>query len=85
MVQMLASPPPCPAPPRIPSSPLEARVRQSLHDSPYRQLQNVRCHCSDGAVRLIGTLPSFFMKQMAQETVRRIAGVNQIENQVHVV
>lgn len=63
---------------------LEARVQQSLRGSPYRHLQSVRCHCEDGTVLLLGILPTFFLKQMAQETIKRIVGVTEINNQVEV-
>ncbi|WP_425571295.1 BON domain-containing protein [Novipirellula rosea] len=86
MIQTLPSPRPYPTGVhRSLSNPLELRVRRSLCNSSYRQLQYVRCHCKDGVVLLMGTVPSYFIKQMAQETVRRIAGVTQIDNQVEVV
>ncbi len=70
---------------RKPANPLELRVRQSLCNSPYRHLQEVRCHCGGGVVVLTGILPSFFLKQMAQETVKRFIGVMEIDNRVEVI
>lgn len=64
---------------------LETRIRSQFCSSPYRHLQFVRCDCQGGIVLLTGILPSFFMKQMAQESIRHIAGVREINNQVEVV
>ncbi len=83
MLQVLPAPRTRPA--RIQRSvanPLETRVRRSLCSSPYGQLRIVRCRCEAGAVQLLGTLPSFFLKQMAQETAKRIVGAMKIDNQV---
>lgn len=70
---------------RAPSNSLETCIRKRFCSSPYHHLQLVRCHCQGGVVLLTGVLPSFFMKQMAQESIRHIAGVMKIDNQVEVI
>lgn len=70
---------------RMPADPLETRLRLSLCRSSYGHLRMVDCYCQGGAVLLLGQLPSFFLKQMAQETIRLISGVTGIDNQVAVV
>ena len=60
------------------------QVQGALNSSPYLSRKQVVIEASDGNVRLQGTVGSFFQKQMAQELVRRVDGVQQIENQLRV-
>ena len=39
----------------------------------------------DGTMVLTGRLPSFYLKQLLQETVRHVAGVQRIQNDIDVV
>lgn len=59
----------------------EARLRQTSH----RSIQQVRCEFSDGVLTLFGQLPSFYQKQLAQEAVVDLEGVQQVLNQIEVV
>ena len=63
---------------------LSTQVQLALSDSPLFSLRRVHVEIAEGLVRLQGTVRSFYQKQMAQETVRRIDGVEQIENQLQV-
>ena len=60
-----------------------AEVR--LHGNGYRVLKNIACDYRDGVLTLRGRLPSYYLKQVAQETVARIAGVQRIDNQIEVL
>jgi len=53
-----------------------------LRSSPHRVLQSLTCVFSSGQLHLKGTVPSYYMKQMAQETIRSVEGVEQIVNRV---
>lgn len=64
---------------------LETFISQTFRASPYRDLQSLRYHCQGGTVLLTGVLPSFFLKQMAQESIRHVAGVVEIDNRVEVI
>ncbi len=55
-----------------------------LSNSPYISRRHVQVETSEGNVRLEGTVSSFFQKQMAQEIVRRVDGVESVENQLKV-
>ena len=44
----------------------------------------MRFEAAEGRVVLRGIVKSYFHKQMAQEIVRRVEGVGQIENQLEV-
>lgn len=59
-------------------------VSAALSDSPYLAKRQLRFETEQGRVVLRGVVNSFYQKQMAQETLRRLAGVNHIENQLEV-
>ena len=65
------------APPR-----LETEVLQCLRSSGYRCLANVLCRCHHGHVTLIGRVPTYHMKQLAQECARRADGVEKVDNRL---
>ena len=60
-------------------------AEKQLHDNPYHVLKNVRCASEGGTLVLRGSLPSYFLKQMAQETVASVPGVTQIVNLIEVI
>ncbi|HEX6962087.1 MAG TPA: BON domain-containing protein [Lacipirellula sp.] len=59
-------------------------VHGALSRSPYIAGHDVRVEESAGVVRLKGAVRSFFHKQMAQEVIRRVDGVERIENLLQV-
>jgi len=66
------------------TNPLHEQVRSALDQSPYICQNQVQVETSSGRVRLEGTVGTFFQKQMAQELVRRIDGVERVVNQLQV-
>jgi osmotically-inducible protein OsmY len=66
------------------AGPLFDQVQGALSSSPYLSSREVQVETSNGHVRLQGTVGTFFQKQMAQELVRRIDGVQMIENRLQV-
>ncbi len=60
-------------------------AKDRLRNSPYASLRTLSCDLEGGGLVLRGRLPSFHHKQLAQETVRRLAGVRQIINATEVV
>jgi osmotically-inducible protein OsmY len=67
------------------SAPLFERIHESLTTNPYvPSRRQVRVEAADGHVVLKGSVRSFFEKQMAQEAVRRIDGVEMIDNLLEV-
>ncbi|MEM9656830.1 MAG: BON domain-containing protein [Planctomycetota bacterium] len=63
---------------------LLAQVHGALSTSPYVTPGEFSVEASDGIVRLEGAVGSFFQKQMAQELIRRLDGVERIENRLQV-
>lgn len=60
------------------------QVNGALSRSPYVVARDVRIEAEEGVVRLEGAVRSFFHKQMAQELIRRVDGVQRIENRLQV-
>lgn len=59
-------------------------VHGALLRSPYVGAHDLRVEAVAGVVRLEGAVRSFFHKQMAQELIRRVDGVERIENRLQV-
>lgn len=60
-------------------------IRDRLCQSPYRSLRNIQCACSaEGNVELAGCVENFYLKQLAQESIRTISGVERISNRIRV-
>jgi osmotically-inducible protein OsmY len=57
----------------------------ALRQSPYRLLRCIRCDLHDGVLTLRGFVDSYYLKQTAQEVVRRVPGVELIANRIEVV
>ncbi|MGQ0636817.1 MAG: BON domain-containing protein [Planctomycetaceae bacterium] len=63
---------------------LQQHVRQALRASGYRVLASLECRVWNGVVVLQGSVPTFHLKQVAQNAARRLPGVRQIHNDVRV-
>ena len=59
-------------------------ARERLQHSCYPQLRQVTCHFHEGALILHGQLPSYYLKQLAQEAVMELGGVEEIINRIAV-
>ena len=69
-----------------PTSLLEQKARRMLLGNPHLPA-NYRLDVREagGGLRLSGKVDSYFHKQMAQESLRDLPGVNQIENLLEVL
>jgi hypothetical protein len=65
-------------------TPLADRAQSAISSSPYLAGRQVWLETSDGRIVLQGVVGTFFQKQMAQEALRRVDGVRQIENNLEV-
>jgi hypothetical protein len=59
-------------------------ARRRLWRSPYQAMKNVLCEYRCGVLFLRGRLPSYYFKQIAQETVANIEGIVQVINAIEV-
>src|SRR5262245_36893001 len=55
-----------------------------LRGNPYLALKNVSCEYHEGVLTLRGCLPSYYLKQMAQAAVSRVAAGARIVHQIEV-
>jgi osmotically-inducible protein OsmY len=63
---------------------LRDKVSHALLRDPYLARRDLRFESEQGKVKLTGIVHSYYQKQMAQELVRRVDGVSQIENALEV-
>src|SRR5437867_4481465 len=61
------------------------RAENRLRANAYLALKNISCDFQDGVLTLRGCLPSYYLKQVAQEVVATTDGVKRIENQIEVL
>ena len=59
-------------------------AEQRLQGSAYHGVHHVQCYFQDGMLILRGRVASYHHKQMAQEAIRNLHGVNEILNRVEV-
>jgi osmotically-inducible protein OsmY len=59
-------------------------VNQVLRDTGYAPLRCIHCDVADGVVELTGSVPSFYVKQLAQTAVLRLGQIRGIKNQLRV-
>ncbi|HIM29635.1 MAG: BON domain-containing protein [Pirellulaceae bacterium] len=63
---------------------LEQRVDLAISGSPYLNGRKLRFETEDKKVVLKGKVGTYFQKQMAQEALRTLDGVELIDNQLEV-
>lgn len=64
---------------------LEASIHQQLRQSGRLSLRSIQCFCDQNGCTLTGQLPTFFLKQNAQEIAFRVEGVGKIFNRIEVI
>jgi osmotically-inducible protein OsmY len=58
------------------------RARERLQQSPYHGVRSVSCAFDGGVLCLRGRLSCFYHKQLAQEAVVHLPGVERVINEV---
>ncbi len=63
---------------------MELRAAVILHSHPYLQRYSgkVQCCFRDDCLYVTGQMPSYYLKQLAQESLRELPGVARIENRI---
>ena len=64
--------------------PLDDRVLTALERNPYVARRSLRFETNAGRVTLRGVVNTYFQKQMAQEALRHVDGVDEIANELEV-
>lgn len=62
----------------------EEKVSSALRQNPHLQTRNLRFEASEGRVTLRGQVNSWYQKQMAQESLLRLDGIDRVENHLEV-
>ena len=65
-----------------PAEAIAEAAQASLRRSSYGALAAVSCQCESGVLCLRGRVATYYLKQLAQESVRRVHGVVQIVNDI---
>ena len=63
---------------------VQAEAQSQLRKSGYHELHLVSCDFHEGVLTLRGRVSSFYLKQVAQELIRRLDGAEEINNRVEV-
>jgi osmotically-inducible protein OsmY len=63
---------------------LSERVSRALRHDPCLARRNLRFESLEGKIKLTGVVQSYYQKQMAQEVIRRVDGVERVENDLEV-
>ena len=64
---------------------VQAEAQSRLRKSGYHELCLVSCDFHEGVLTLRGCVSSFYLKQVAQELIRRLDGVEEVNNRLEVV
>jgi osmotically-inducible protein OsmY len=64
---------------------VQAEAHSRLRNSGYHALRLVSCDFHEGVLTLRGQVPSFYLKQVAQELIRRLDGAEEINNRLEVI
>jgi hypothetical protein len=74
------------APSPDPQASLQAVAERALRSGPYPALKRLSCDYRGGVLVLRGCLPTYYLKQMAQEVVAPLVqGVGRLDNRIQVV
>jgi len=63
---------------------LNRKIAAALGRCSYIRNSSLRLDVCSGRVVLSGDVPSYFLKQMAQESLRSVEGVEEIQNELEV-
>jgi hypothetical protein len=73
------------AAPKNPKNIMKELAEICFRKNPYPALRTVSCDFHHGVLILRGCLPTYYLKQLAQEAVAHLNGVDRIENLIQVV
>jgi osmotically-inducible protein OsmY len=68
-----------------PANTVDDLAERRLRGSSFLALRNVCCEYHEGVLTLRGCLPTYYLKQIAQEVVAEVEGVRLISNRIEVV
>lgn len=63
---------------------MHAAATEVLSKSTYGPLRRLTCRVDDGVVEISGTVPNFYLKQLAQAAMQRIQPSGRVQNLIEV-
>ena len=76
---------------KIPTSPrrhdplaIQTAIQEALRLAGYGELRCVEVECDGDAVTLSGRVPTYYLKQLAQNVILNVPGVEHVRNELHV-
>lgn len=63
---------------------MEVQIRQALLSTGYAQLRQIQFRLRNSTVTLTGVVESFYMKQLAQECIKKVIGNHRVANRLEV-
>ncbi|TWU14883.1 BON domain protein [Symmachiella macrocystis] len=63
---------------------IEESVLETLRTTSVSFGESIACRCRDGRLVMTGTLPLYYLKQLAQESAGQVEGVHVVINQIQV-
>jgi osmotically-inducible protein OsmY len=69
---------------RVQDRSIRENVNRVLRETGYAPLRCITCEVTNGVVELSGSVPSFYVKQLAQAAVLRLKQIRGIENRLRV-
>jgi hypothetical protein len=70
---------------RTPICAVQAEALARLRTAPFFPIRKTTCSFAHGVLTLHGEVENYFQKQVAQELVRTIDGIQQVVNNIEVV
>jgi len=64
---------------------LADRIAHALHATGYSELRNIEVSVDGPIVRIVGRVPSYYLKQIAQATALAVPEIHQVQNRLEVV
>ena len=66
-------------------SPTPVHVAERVfRESPYPALRKLKCRFDDGQLVILGNVPTFYLKQLAQTVVQQMKLAERVDNRVSV-
>jgi osmotically-inducible protein OsmY len=61
---------------------MQDTIEKQLAATGYTALRRIECRVDDGVVELVGKVPSYYLKQVAQAAVLRLVDIREVRNRL---
>jgi hypothetical protein len=78
MSHLTPSNPPAESAPPLDDQEIQQAAQQRLYESPYSAIRSLDCACQAGVLTVAGRVPSYYIRQVALESVRKMRGVSRL-------